>query len=149
MRRTIFVTAVLVLALAGSARAQDTPITASLTPNAPAAGSTLHVGVDGAAPELAGALPESLVARPAARLRARPRRGPLALRRQPCVDRRLPARRAGSAAARRWRARAGCINADIPATIAIFLADRVQAGDLASVVLRVDAAARRAPCAPG
>ena len=138
MRRTIFVTAVLVLALAGSARAQDTLISASLAPNAPAVGTTLHVGVDGAAPELAGALPESLIVHlqrgfaldlVAVRSRCDASRAPIG----DCPE----ASRIGSGQA---LARAtGLLNSDIPATIAIFLADRVQAGDLASVVLRVDA----------
>lgn len=139
MRRTILVTAVLVLALAGSARAQDTTISATLTPNAPAAGTTLHVGVDGAAPELAGALPESLTIGlqrgfqldlVAVGARCDANHAPIG----DCPE----ASRIGSG---RALARAsGLLNADIPATIAIFLADPVQAGDLASVVLRVDAA---------
>lgn len=139
MRRTIFVTAALVLVLAGSARAQDTTIAASLEPNAPAAGTTLRIGVDGAAPELAGALPESLI---------------VGLQRGFALDlaavrTRCDATRAVTgdcpAASRigggRAMARAtGLLNADIPATIDVFLADGAQAGDLASVVLRLEAA---------
>ena len=56
----MFITTVLVLAFAGSARAQDTLISATLNPNTPATGTKLHVAVGGAAPELAGALPETL-----------------------------------------------------------------------------------------
>ncbi len=138
MRRTTFVTAVLVLALAGSARAQDTTITASLMPNAAAAGSMLHVGVDGAAPELAGAVPESLIVDlqrgfaldlVAVRVRCDASHAPIG----DCPE----ASRIGSG--RALAHATGLINADIPATIEIFLADRVQSGDLASVVLRVDA----------
>ncbi len=139
MRRTIFVTAVLVLALAGAARAQDSLITASLAPNAPAVGSTLHVGVDGAAPELAGALPESLVlglqrgfALDLVAVRSRCDASHASIGDCPASSR----IGSGQALVRAT----GFINADIPGTISIFLADRVRAGDLASVVLRVDAA---------
>lgn len=139
MRRTIFATAVLVLVLAGSARAQDTTISASLAPNAPAVGTLLHVGVDGAAPELAGALPESLtiglqrgfeldVMAVRARCDANHAR----------IGDCPKASRIGSG--RALAHASGLLNAEIPATIAIFLADRVNARDLASVVMRVDAA---------
>jgi hypothetical protein len=138
LRRTILVTTALVLMLAGTARAQDTTISSSLIPNTPGAGSKLHVAVSGAAPELTGALPESLtlglqrgfkldVATIATRCDAN---------HAPIGD--CPAAsRVGSGSALVHAS--GFVNADIPATIAVFLADPVQAGDLASVVLRVDA----------
>lgn len=137
MRRTIFVTTVLVLAFAGSARAQDTTISATLAPHTPAAGAKLHVAVSGAAPELSGALPEALT---------------LDLQRGFALDIKTIATRCDAshapsgdcpAASRIGSGSAlvhasGLLTADIPATIAIFLADPVQAGDLASAVLRVD-----------
>jgi hypothetical protein len=138
MRRTVFVTTALALAFASSARAQDATISASLAPATPSAGSKLHVSVGGAAPELSGALPESLT---------------LGLQRgfaldvhaiaTPCDAAHAAtgdcpaASRIGSGQALAHAS--GLLNADIPATIAIFLAKRVAAGDLASVVLRVDA----------
>jgi hypothetical protein len=137
MRRTIFVTAALVLALAGSAWAQDTTIVASLAPNAPAVGTMLHVGVDGAAPEVAGALPESLTlglqrgfALDVVAVRARCDANHAGI--GDCPE----ASRIGSGSALAHAS--GLLNQDIPATIAIFLADRLRPGDLASVVLRVD-----------
>src|ERR1044071_3475939 len=62
MRRIIVVASAFALALAfaGSAAAQDATMSTSLTPNAPGVGSKLHLEVSGAAPELAGAVPESL-----------------------------------------------------------------------------------------
>jgi hypothetical protein len=136
MRRTIFVTTALVLALAGTAQAQETTISASLTPNTPSAGSKLHVAVGGGAPELSGALPDAItldlqrgfaidVATIAARCDAV----------HAGVGDCPPASRIGSGSALAHAS--GLVNADIPATIDIFLADRVQAGDLASVVLRL------------
>ncbi len=137
MRRTIFTTAVLALALTGSARAQDTVISGSLIPNTPSAGSKLHVSIGGAAAELGGALPESVT--------LGLQRGfklDLATIRTRCdavhapIGDCPPASRIGSGAAAAHTS--GLISADVAATIDIFLADAVQAGDLASVVLRVN-----------
>jgi hypothetical protein len=138
LRRTMLVTTVLVLMLATGARAQDTTISAALTPNTPAAASTFGLAINGAAPELAGAVPESLA---------------VGLQRGFALDLGAVAGRcdashvttgdcpaesrvgSGSAVVHA----SGFINKDIPATIDIFLADPAQAGDLASVVLRVTA----------
>jgi hypothetical protein len=135
--RIIFVTTVLVLALAATARAQDATISASLSPNTPAAGSKLHVSVGGAAPELSGALPESLTLG-----LQRGFRLDVATIAQRCDATHAPtgdcpaASRIGSGQALVHLS--GLLTADVPASIAIFLADPVDAGDLASVVLRVD-----------
>ena len=118
------------------------------TPNAPAVGSMLHVGVDGAAPELAGALPESLtlhlqrgfaldLAAVAARCDASHAR-----------HRRLPARTAASAAGARRRARAALLNADDPGDDR----DLPRRSDAARATWRAwccgsTSAASRAPCA--
>jgi hypothetical protein len=130
--------AVLVLAFAGSARAQDTTISATLSPNTPAAGSKLHVGLEGAAPELSGAIPEAIALDVQRGFTLDP--ATIATRCDAshagtgdCPD----ASRIGSGQALVHAS--GLLTADIPATIAIFLADPLQAGDLASVVLRVDA----------
>lgn len=136
MRRTIFITAVLALALTGSARAQDTAISGSLIPNTPSAGSKLHVAIGGAAPELGGALPDSIT---------------LGLQRGFTLDLKSVAARCDAlhaptadcpAASRIGSGQAlahasGLINTDITATLDVFLAQSVQAGDLASVVLRL------------
>ena len=138
MRRTMLVTTALVLVLAGTARAQDTTFSSSLIPNTPGAGSKLHLSIGGAAPELTGAVPESLT---------------LGLQRGFKLDVATIATRCDAshatlgdcpAASRIGSGSAlvhasGLVNADVPATIAVFLADPVQAGDLASVVLRVEA----------
>ncbi len=139
MRRTFFITAALVLALAGSASAQDTAITATLNPNTAGAGSKLHVAIGGAAAELGGALPESVT--------LHLQRGfklDLATIPTRCDAMHAPtgecpaASRIGSGAALAHTS--GLISADVQATIDIFLADAVQAGDLAGVVLRVNVA---------
>ncbi len=139
MRRTFFITAALVLGLAGSASAQDTAITATLNPNAPGVGSKLHVAIGGAAAELGGALPEAVT--------LHLQRGfklDLATIVTRCDALHAPAgdcpeaSRVGRGAALAHTS--GLISADVQATIDIFLADAVQAGDLASVVLRVNVA---------
>lgn len=139
MRRTLIVTTALALAFAASARAQDATISAALAPATPGAGSKLHVEVGGAAPELpGGALPESLT---------------LGLQRGFALDvgtvrTRCDADHAPTgdcpAASRIGGGHAlvhasGLLNTDVPAAIAIFLAEGVRAGDLASVVMRIDA----------
>lgn len=137
MRRTIL-TAVLLLALAGPASAQDATISAKLSPSKPKAGATLHVALSGTAPALDGALPQSIV---------------LDLQRGFAVDTAAVAARcvapatttgACPAASRIGHGAAlahasGLLNQDIPATIDLFLAAPVQPGDLAGVVLRVTA----------
>jgi hypothetical protein len=139
MRRIMLITAALVLALAGSASAQDAAITATLSPNTPKTGSKLHVAVGGAAPELGGALPESLT--------LHLQRGfklDLATVVTRCDAVHAPngdcpeASRIGNGAALAYTS--GLISTDVQATIDIFLADAVQAGDLASVVLKVNVA---------
>lgn len=136
MRRTILIPVALALGLSGSARADDTVISGSLIPNTPAAGSALHVSIGGAAPELGGALPDSIT---------------LGLQRGFQLDLKSVAARCDAvhaptadcpAASRIGGGQAlahasGLFNADIPATIDVFLAESVQAGDLASVVLRL------------
>src|ERR1700710_1924061 len=61
MRRITIAMTALVLALASTARAQSGDITGILKPDAPQSGAALHVGGLGTAPELGGALPDSLV----------------------------------------------------------------------------------------
>jgi hypothetical protein len=138
MRRITLVTAALVLVLAGTAHAQSGDITATLKPNAPKAGAALHVSVLGTAPELGGALPDALV---------------LDLQRGFVLDLGAVAKRCSRdlaltgdcpAASRIGNGRAvasatGIFLADVPATVDLFLADRVQAGDLASVAMKVTA----------
>jgi hypothetical protein len=132
-------TAALVLVLAAPAIAQDGTITATLSPNTPAKASKLHVGLSGTAPELAGALPESVA---------------LDVQRGFKLDlRSVAARCAGTAltsgdcpsSSRIGVGQAivhagGFLNQDIPATLDFYLADPTQAGDLASVVVVVKAA---------
>jgi len=125
--------------LAASARAQDATITASLTPNTPAVGSKLHVDLSGTAPELAGALPESvaLVIQRGFKLDVRAvavRCAGVALTSGACPE----ASRIGKGQALVHAS--GSINVDIQATIDVFLADPVQAGDLASAVVVLRAA---------
>ena len=135
MRRiTITTTAALVLMLAGSAQAQDTTITGGLTPNTAGAGSHVHVEVGGTAPELAGSLPESVS---------------LGVQRGFALDvRAVKVRCTGSAvtdgacpaASRIGSGKAvvrttGLLNAEVPATIDVFLADRLQPSDVASAVV--------------
>jgi|GEM_PF-4461385 len=140
MRRiTLTTTAALLLVLAASARAQDTSITGVLTPNTPAAGSRVHVEVGAGAPELAGALPESVA---------------LGVQRGFAFDARAvavsctgaalttgacpPESRIGTGQAI-VRA-SGLINQDIPATLDVFLAGPVAPGDVASAVVLISGA---------
>ncbi|HTN22384.1 MAG TPA: hypothetical protein VL120_00230 [Solirubrobacteraceae bacterium] len=140
MRRiTITTAAAFILVLAGSARAQDTTITGGLTPNTPGAGSLVHVEVGGTAPELAGALPESIA---------------LGIQRGFKLDVRSVAVSCTGAAltsgacpaeSRIGKGQAivhasGLINQDIPATLDVFLADPVQPGDVASAVVLISGA---------
>jgi hypothetical protein len=136
MRKTIFVTAVLVLGLAGSAQAQDTTISASLNPATPAAGSTLHVAFSGTAPELGGTLPEAIG---------------IGVQRGFVIDLAAVARRCPASAATTGNCPAasrigggtalvhtsGLFTADLTATMDLYLGERAAAGDLASVILRV------------
>jgi hypothetical protein len=140
MRRiTITTTAALILVLAASARAQDSTISGGLTPNTPSAGSRVHVQVSGTAPELAGALPDSISLGVQRGFAFDPRAvavtctGP-ALSSGACP----PASRIGTGQAVVHAS--GLINQDIPATLDIFLADPVQAGDVASAVVLVSGA---------
>ncbi|MEA2221212.1 MAG: hypothetical protein QOJ35_3838 [Solirubrobacteraceae bacterium] len=140
MRRiTLTTTAALVLMLAATARAQDTTITGGLTPNTAGAPSRVHVEVSGLAPEVAGSLPESVT---------------LGVQRGFALDARAVAVRCAGAALTSGQCPAasrigsgqavvhasGFLNQDIPATIAIFLADPVQPGDVASAVVVISAA---------
>ena len=140
MRRiTLTTTAALILVLAAAARAQETTITGGLTPNTPAAGARVHVEVSAAAPELAGALPESVA---------------LGVQRGFAFDKRAVAvsctgdavtTGACPAASRIGTGQAvvrasGLLNQDIPATIDVFLADPVQSADVASAVVVIGAA---------
>lgn len=136
---TITTTTALVLMLAAPAYAQDTTITGGLTPNKAGVGSSVHVDVSGSAPELAGSLPESVA---------------LAIQRGFVLDlRAVRVRCTGSAlttgkcpaASRIGTGQAvvstsGLINQDIPATLDVFLADRVQSADVASAVVVIGAA---------
>jgi hypothetical protein len=140
MRRiTIATTTALILILAASARGQDSTITGGLTPNTPGAGSRVHVDVSGTAPEIAGSLPESVA---------------LGVQRGFALDVRAvavsctgPALTSGACPAdsRIGTGQAvvfatGLLNQDIPATLDVFLADRVQPGDVASAVVVIKAA---------
>lgn len=140
MRRiTITATAALILVLAASAHAQDPAISGGLTPNTPGAGSTVHVAVGGTAPELAGALPDSIS---------------LGVQRGFKLDLRAVAARCTGAAVTSGQCPAssrigtgqaivhagGFVNQDIPATLDIFLAGPVQAGDLASAIVVISGA---------
>jgi hypothetical protein len=140
MRRiTITTTAALVLMLAASARAQDATITGGLTPNKAGAGSRVHIDVAGTAPELAGSLPESVA---------------LGVQRGFAFDARAVAvtctgaaltTGACPAASRIGTGQAvvrasGLLNQDIPATLDVFLAARVQPADVASAVVLITGA---------
>ena len=136
MRRTTLRVTILLLALAGPASAQDTTISATLNPNTPKAGSTFALSVSGAAPELSGTLPDALA---------------LGLQRGFVIDTRAVKTRCAGAAASSGKCPAassigagdamvhtsGFITADVPVWLAVFLAAPLQAGDVASVVLRV------------
>jgi len=127
--------AVLLLALGAPARAQDTTITGGLTPNTPGAGSLVHVEVGGTAPELAGALPDAIA---------------LGVQRGFAFDTRAVAQRCAGQAATSGACPAASrigkgqavvhVNQDVPATIDVFLADPVQAGDVASAVVLISGA---------
>ena len=140
MRRiTMATTAALVLGLGASAHAQDTTITGGLTPNTPGDGSRVHIEVGGAAPEIAGSLPESIA---------------LGIQRGFALDVRAVAATCKGAALTSGDCPAksrigsgqaivgatGLVNQDIPATLDVFLAQRVQAGDLASAVVLIKGA---------
>ena len=131
---TITTTTALVLMLAGPAHAQDTTITGGLTPNTAGAGSRVHIDVSGLAPELAGSLPQSVT---------------LGVQRGFKLDVRAVAARCTGGALTTGKCPAksrigtgqaivttrGLLNQDIPATIDVFLADRVQPSDVASAVV--------------
>ena len=143
MRSTIIAAAalVLLLVLAASAPAQGATISAALQPNTANSGSTLHVGVSGAAPELAGVVPESLT---------------LGLQRGFAVDLVAFSKRCDPnhasigdcpAASRIGGGHAlvhasGLLTADVSAGLVMFLAEPIEAKDLASVVMRVDVGSR-------
>jgi hypothetical protein len=138
MRRFLITTATAVLMCAATASAQDTTITGGLTPNTAGAGSSVHIDVNGSAPEVAGSLPESVS---------------LGVQRGFRFDvHAVAARCTGSAltsgkcpaASRIGSGQAvvhasGLINQDIPGTLDVFLADPVQAGDVASAIVVVSA----------
>lgn len=139
MRRTTILTTTFLLALAGVAQAQDPSISATLTPSTPKAGSTFGLTVNGAAPEVSGALPEALA---------------LGLQRGFVLDKTAVARRCAGAAASSGACpsassigkgtalvhTSGIVTADVPVALAVFLGEPIQSGDFASVVLRVDVA---------
>jgi len=140
MRRiTMATTAAFVLVLGASASAQDATITGGVLPNTAASASRVHVQVAGTAPELAGALPDSIA---------------LGVQRGFALDTRAVAERCGGQAATTGACPAasriglgqaivhvsGFVNQDVPATIDVFLADPVQAGDVASAVVLVSGA---------
>jgi hypothetical protein len=140
MRRMMILTTTLLLALAGVAQAQDTSITATLTPSTPKAASTFGLTVSGAAPELSGGtLPDAIA---------------LGLQRGFVLDTRAVSTRCAGAAATNGACpsassigsgealvhTSGFVTADIRAALSVFLAAPLQAGDFASVVLRVDVA---------
>ncbi len=136
---TIATTTALTLIFAASARAQDTTITGGLTPDTPAAGSRVHVEVSGAAPELAGTLPESIA---------------LGVQRGFAFDVRAVAAVCTGDALKTGACPAqsrigtgqavvsatGLLNQDIPATLDVFLADPVQPTDVASAIVLIKAA---------
>ena len=139
MRKITTATATaLVLMLAPAAQAQTT-ITGGLTPNTAGAGSTVHVEIGGAAAELAGQLPESIA---------------LGVQRGFGFDARAVAVRCSGAALTTGDCPAqsrigsgqavvhvsGFLNLDVPATIDVFLADRVQPADVASAVVVIKGA---------
>jgi hypothetical protein len=140
MRRiTISTTAALILVLAASARAQDTSITGGLTPNTPGAGSRVHVEVSGTAPELAGALPESIALGVQRGFAFDKRAVAVTCAGTAVTDGSCPAEsRIGTGQAVVHAS--GLLNQDIPATLDVFLADAVQPGDVASAVVLVKAA---------
>ena len=140
MRRTTLLTTMLLLALASPAAAQDPSISATLNPGTVKAASTFALSVDGAAPELSGgALPDALA---------------LGLQRGFVLDTRAVRRRCAGEAASSGNCpsassigsgqamvhTSGFVTADVPVALAVFLGDPMQAGDLASVVLRVTVA---------
>jgi hypothetical protein len=139
MRRiTITTTAALFLMLATSAHAQETMISGGLVPNTAKAGSRVHIEVGGAAPELAGGLPESVA---------------LGIQRGFKLDVHAVAARCTGDALTTGKCAAtsrigsgqaivrtsGFLNQDIPATLDVFLAAPVQAGDFASAVVVISA----------
>ena len=135
---TISTATALVLMLAPAAQAQTT-ITGGLTPNTAGAGSTVHIEIGGAAAELSGQIPESIA---------------LGVQRGFAFDARAVAVRCTGTAVTSGACPAqsrigsgqavvhagGFLNADIQATIDVFLADRVQPADVASAVVVVSAA---------
>ena len=135
---TFTTTTALALMLAASAHAQDTTLSGGLTPNTPGAGTTVHVEVSGAAPEVAGSLPESIA---------------LGVQRGFVLDTRAVAVRCTGAAltsgkcpsksrigtGRTVVSTSGLINQDIPAAIDVFLAAPVQSADVASAVVVISA----------
>lgn len=141
MRKTIFVTTVIALALAGPAHAQQPTSAATLTPNTPAVGSILHFALTGPPATPAGAIPDSLE---------------IDLQRGFTLDPLAVAVRCDAshvttgdcpAASRIGSGHAvvhasGLIVEDFPVTIDVFLADPVAPTDLASVVLRVTVAGK-------
>ncbi len=124
--------------LATPAQAQETTISGGLVPNTASAGSRVQIEVGGSAPELAGALPESVA---------------LGIQRGFKLDVRAVRVRCTGAALTSGKCPAasrigggqamvkasGFINQDIPATLDVFLADRVQAADVASAVVVISA----------
>ena len=144
MRRTTILTTTFLLALAGVAQAQAPSISATLTPSTPKAGSTFGLTVNGAAPEVSGALPEAIA---------------LGLQRGFVLDKTAVARRCAGAAASSGACpsassigkgtalvhTSGFVTADVPVALAVFLGEPIQSGDFASVVLRATSRARESP----
>lgn len=136
MRRITIVMTLLVLGLAAPARAQDASISATLTPNTTKAGSTLHVALLGTAPELSGAIPEAIVLDLQRGFVLDPAAVATPCSRDLAVAGACPAEsRIGGGHA--VATLSGIAAGDVPATIELFLADRAQASDLASVVMKV------------
>ncbi len=139
MRRlTITTTAALVLAFAAGAHAQEATITGGLTPNVAGAGSRVHVEVGGAARELAGALPESVALGVQRGFKLDVRAVRVRCTGIALTDGKCPAAsRIGSGQA--VVTASGLLNQDIPATLDVYLADRVQPADVASAVVVISA----------
>ena len=139
MRRlTITTTTALVLMFAGSAHAQGTTITGGLTPNTAGAGARVHVEVGGSGPELAGPLPESVALAVQRGFKLDVRAVRVRCTGTALTDGKCPAAsRIGSGQAV-VRA-SGILNQDIPATLDVYLADRIQSADVASAVVVISA----------
>lgn len=139
MRRlTITTTTALVFLLAGSAHAQETTITGGLTPNKAGAGSRVHVEVASSAPTIAGTLPESIALGIQRGFKLDVRAVRVRCTGSALMDGTCPAASrigTGQAVVRA----SGFLNQDIPATLDVYLADRLQSSDVASAVVVISA----------